>query len=180
MNLENLAFTGDEEVVGGVNHTEVYLIDRKKLTTISEPPTLDAAADLAEAATIAAAHVPEANLGFLKLQVIPKTGNVESVLAGEDDGKVYNNSFTFSVKGSSATALGLARAAKNKDLIALVKEIGGQIRQIGGKEIPARLSEATATLGGGAHDGRKMITFVISDTQGYPAPIYNAAIPLPA
>lgn len=178
--LASIAFTGDEENVGGVNHTEVYAIDRNDLDTIEEPSDLTTAVDLAEAGTISAAHMPATGKGFLKLQVIPKTGNIESTLAGEDDGKVYNNAFTFAIKTNKPEVVGLARWMKNQDMIFLVKEIGGNIRQIGGKEIPGRLTEATGTLGGGGHDGRKQISFTISDTQAYPAPVYTGAIPEPA
>lgn len=183
MDLEAIAFTGDEENVGGINHLEVYLIDRSKLTTIGEPPALDAdtpPADFDTLMKIVDPHVPAgASDGFRKITVIPKTGNVESTMAGEDDGKVFNNSFTFHVKTNATKVLGLCRWAKNRDLIALVKEIGGQIRQIGGKEIPARISENTATLGGGGHDGKKHASFVIMDTQAYPAPVYDTSIPEP-
>ena len=183
MNLEAIAFTGDEENVGGINHTELWLIDRDLLDTISEPPKMDAdvpPTDFDALMTIDTAHVPATGAGFRKIMAIPKTGNIESTLAGEDDGKVYNNAFTFQVKTNQAKVLGLLRWAANRNMVVLVKEIGGQIRQIGGKEIPARLMEATASLGGGGHEGKKHAAFTISDTQAYPAPIYSAAIPEPA
>lgn len=183
MNLEAIAFTGDEENVGGINHTEVYLIDRKELDTVEAPPGLDddpAPADFDTLMKIASPHVPAMGKGFLKVEVIPKTGNIESALAGEDGGKGYTNSFSFHVKGNSTKALGLLRWATNREIIALVKEVGGQIRQIGGSEIPAMLSEATSSLGGGTHEGKKHVAFTISDYQAYPAPVYAGAIPEPA
>ena len=101
MNLEAIAFTGDEENVGGINHTELWLIDRDLLDTISEPPKMDAdvpPASFDALMTIDTAHVPATGAGFRKIMAIPKTGNIESTLAGEDDGKVYNNAFTFRLK----------------------------------------------------------------------------------
>lgn len=183
MNLEAISFTGDEENVGGINHSEVWLIDRKLLDTVQSPPGLDddpAPADFDTLMTIDTAHVPATGKGFLKIEVLPKTGNVESTLAGEDGGKGYNNAFSFQVKGNSTKALGLLRWATNREIVALVKEIGGQIRQIGGAEIPGMLSEATSSLGGGGHDGKKHVAFTIGDYQAYPAPVYSAAIPEPA
>lgn len=180
MDLETIAFTGEEENVGGIVHTDVWLIDRKLLDTLEDPPALDTAAGLAEAATIAVAHVPAANEGFRKIEVVPKTGNIESTLAGETGGKVYNNVFAFGVKTNSAKVLGVCRWAKNRELVAICKEVGGPYRQIGSKEIPAELAELTASLGGGGHDGRKMVNFSISDTQAWVAPIYDAAIPEPS
>lgn len=183
MNLEEIAFTGDEENVGGVIHTEVWLIDYKKLTTIGAPPKMDAdtpPATFDALMKVATAHVPVASEGFRKIEVIPKTGNIESVLSGEEKGKGYANSFTFQVLGNSTKALGLARWAANRDLVALVKEQGGQIRQFGSDVIPAMLQEATATTGGGGHDGSKHVAFTISDYQAYPAPVYDQAIPTPS
>mgnify|MGYP000132568581 CR=1 FL=1 len=183
MDLEEVGFTGDEENVGGINHTEVYLIDRKHLDTIETPPGLDddpAPADFDTLMKIGTAHTPATGKGFIKIEVISKTGNVESTLAGEDGGKGYNNAFSFQVKGNSTKALGLLRWATNREIIALVKEIGGQIRQIGGSEIPAMLSEATSTLGGGTHEGKKHVAFTVADYQAYPAPVYDTDIPVPA
>ena len=102
MDLEAIAFTGDEENVGGINHLEVYLIDRKNLTTVVDPPNLDAStppADFDELMKIATAHTPASGQGFLKIEVIPKTGNVESTLVGEDGGKAFQNNFAFHIKG---------------------------------------------------------------------------------
>lgn len=177
--LSEIAWGGGDNV-GGIQHTHIYFAasDWFAAGGIKKPKTQSVAATLAELATISENHVFETGYGFMKLRATPKTGNVESPSAGEADGKVVNNVFTFMVPGSDAEVAGFRRRFQNRDGIWLVKEIDGTVRQIGSEEIPAIMETVTGTLGGGGHDGKKGRTFEIHDFQAYEAPVYSGTIQL--
>ncbi|MCO6501345.1 MAG: hypothetical protein J5I47_13350 [Vicingus serpentipes] len=177
--LAGLGWDGQDNV-GGIRHTEIYFAatDWFADNGIKKPSTHLGATSLEDLATISTSHVLLTGYGFMKITATPKTGNVESTLAGEDDGKVSNNKFTFMKPGSKAEVLGFQRKFQNRDGIWLVKEVDGQIRQIGSEEIPARMASVTNTLGGGGYDGKKGSTFEIEDFNAAPAPVYTGDIQL--
>lgn len=167
----------ESENVGGIQETEIYYILRKDLDTLSEPVDFDSASTVAEMATISAAHVPASGKGFKKITAIPETGEVASAMEGELDARVFKNSFNFSIKGNKDQVLGVQRQLKDKDMIVLVREFNGQLRQIGSKRHGARFETATGTLGGGARNGRRHNAFSIYDYAPYPSPVYSNEIP---
>lgn len=175
--LSTLAWGGGDNV-GGIQHTQIYFAAIDWFSAIKKPPTQSAATTLASLITISENHTFLTGYGFMKIKATPKTGNIESPSAGETDGKVVNNVFTFMIPGSEAAVGGFRRKFQNRDGIWLVKEVDGTIRQIGSEEIPAIMETVTGTLGGGGHDGKKGRTFEIHDFQAYEAPIYTGTIQL--
>ena len=175
--LAKVAWSGGDNI-GGIRHTEVFWAawDWFEDNGIKSPPKNIGATNLEDLATIAVDHVFKTGYGFMQLKATPKTGNIESASAGEADGKVKNNIFTFLIPGSDAKTLGFERLVMNRDGILLVKEACGQVRQIGSECIPAMLETSTHSLGGGGHDGKKGTTFEFHDFAPYSAPVYTGAI----
>ncbi len=177
--LQNIIFTPDDEGdnQGGIRHEFILVADLDDMSTVSEPASMDAASTFAELATISVDHVFDQN-GFMKIKATYEEGDLECAMAGEMDGKVFNNKLSFSIPGQAADHLGFKRWAKDRDLICLVQDKAGVYRQIGSIATPARFEEVTGSLGGGGSQGKKGTSFVISDHQPYPAPIYTGAIQL--
>lgn len=175
--LADLAWDGQDNV-GGVRHQDIYFAasDWFAANGIKAPKSFSVATALEDLATISETHAFKTGYGFMKITATPKTGNIESPQAGEDDGKVFNNTLAFVKPGSKGEVLGFQRKFQNRDGIWLVKEVDGTVRQIGSEAIPARMSAVTNSLGGGGHDGKKGATFEIMDFQAYPAPIYTGTI----
>lgn len=175
--LSDIAWGGGKNL-GGIVHTEIYVAKKSWFAEggIKAPKDNLGATALADLATISETHAFLTGYGFLKLKATPKTGNIESASAGELDGKVKNNIFSFMIPGADAEVLGFERFILNEDLIVLVKEACGQYRQIGSECVPARIENSTHTLGGGGYDGKKGTTFEIHDFQGYSAPVYTGSI----
>jgi hypothetical protein len=167
-----------QDNVGGIQHTQIYFAayDWFAANGIKKPKSHLAATTLAELATISDDHAFKTGYGFMKFRATPKTGNIESPSAGEADGKVANNTFSFMMPGTKAEVLGFRRKFQNRDGIWLVKEEDGTIRQLGSEAIPAIMETVTGTLGGGGHDGKKGTTFEIVDFNAVAAPIYTGSI----
>lgn len=175
--LSTLAWGGGDNV-GGTRNKKIYVAKASWFAAngIKAPKSHSVAVTLAELATISENHAFETGYGFMDLTITPRTGNIESPMSGELDGKVKNNVFSFMIPGSEAKVLGFERFVMNEDLIVLVPEVDGTYRQIGSEAIPARVETTTHTLGGGAHDGKKGTTFEVHDFAAYSAPIYSGTI----
>lgn len=172
---ENIDFCADQETAAGVSSVEIYGARVSDFDTIAEPPALGVATTLDEAATIGTAHTFTAPKGFFKLNILPDTGLVESTNEGEKGSKTNTNSFGGTLPGVTARNLGFVRKYQNVGMIFLVTQIDGKVRQIGSKNSPAYLSEASGTSGQKAGDING-IPVKFTDTQAYQAPIYTGAI----
>lgn len=169
--LENLDYCPTLEVSAGVSETGVYAASIYDFEEIKKVPSLDAAASLTAAGTIADSHVFKAGRGFHKVYINPDSGMIDSAHAGEKGNLTIGNSLTGSLPGTGARVVGWSRKYKNMPMIYIVKEKDGSVRQLGTEDSPAYMSELAATSGQKAGDA-KQTTVKISDTLPYMAPHY--------
>lgn len=173
--LENIEYCPEEEIAAGISPTEIFACPVSKFTTIAEPPALNVATTLAEAATISDPHTFTGDDGFFKINILPETGMVDSENQGEKGNKTNVNNFSGTLPGITARNLGLIRKYQNVGMIFIVTQIDGKKRQLGSKNSPAYLSEASASTGQKPGDING-IPVKFSDVQAFQAPIYTGVI----
>lgn len=172
---ENLDYCPTDEIAAGVSPVNIYGAFISDFDAIQELPALNVATSLAEAATIDTAHTFLTNKGFHKLNVLPDTGLVESVLVGEKGSKSVINSFAGTLPGTSARNKGYGRLVKNQGMIFLVTQINGDVVQIGSKNSPAYFEEYAPASGAKPEDVNG-VPFKISAVDVCPAPVYTGTI----
>ncbi|MGB5818830.1 MAG: hypothetical protein WBG90_05045 [Saonia sp.] len=172
---ENMDFCADQENAAGISPVEIYAARVQDFDTIEKPLALGVATTLVEAGSITTAHTFTAPKGFFKMSILPDTGSVETTNEGEKGSKTNTNSFGGTIPGNSARNVGFIRKYQNVGMIFLVKQINGDVRQIGSEDSPAYLSEASGNTGLKAGDING-IPVKFSDVQAYPAPVYTGAI----
>lgn len=172
---ENIDFCPDTENPAGISSVEIFAARVSDFDTIAEPSKLGVATSLTEAGSITEAHTFPASKGFFKINIMPDTGSVETTNEGEKGSKTNTNTFGGTLQGNSARNIGFIRKYQNVGMIFLVTQINGEIRQIGSKNSPAYLSEATGSTGLKAGDVNGM-PIKFADVQAYPAPVYTAAV----
>ena len=175
--VKNISFAGGENV-GGVQHSQFYLARLDWFLSIKKTKTRDTAVTAAELVTISDSHTFNTGYGFIQVTATMKTGNLESKSAGDLDGKVKNDVVSFAIAGSKASQLAFEKDNLNEDLILLITEIDGTVRQIGSAEIPARMETTNHSIGGGGFDGKKGSTYEVHGWGAGSAPIYTGAITL--
>ena len=173
--LEHIDYCPADEIAAGTTTTEIYAAPLSEFLAIIAPPALNVATTLSEAATIVGPHTFTSPAGFIKLNILPDTGNVESPMVGEKGSKSFANSFGGTLPGTSARNLGFGRKYKNVPMIFLVKQNNGDIRQIGSETRGAYFEEFTPASGAKPEDVNG-IPFKITDVQAYPAPVYTGTI----
>lgn len=172
---ENMDFCADQENPAGISPVEIYAARVQDFDTIAKPLALGVAVSLVEAGSINDPHTFTAPKGFFKINILPDTGSVETTNEGEKGSKTNTNYFGGTIPANSARNIGFIRKYQNVGMIFLVKQLNGDVRQIGSEDSPAYLSEATGNTGLKAGDINGM-PVKFSDVQAYPAPVYTAAI----
>ncbi|WP_421801773.1 hypothetical protein [Flagellimonas sp.] len=172
---ENIDFCADQENPAGISPVEIYCARVIDFDTIEKPTALGAALTLVEAGSITAAHTFTAPKGFFKINILPDTGSVETTNEGEKGSKTNTNVFSGTLPGNSARNIGFIRKYQNVGMIFIVKQINGEMRQIGSQDSPAYLTEASGTTGLKAGDINGM-PVKFADVQSYPAPVYTGTI----
>jgi len=172
---ENMDFCADQENAAGISPVEIYAARVIDFDAIIKPLALGVAVSLEEAGSITGPHTFTAPKGFFKISILPDTGSVETANEGEKGAKTNTNSFSGTIPGNSARNIGFIRKYQNVGMIFLVKQINGDVRQIGSEDSPAYLSEASGSTGLKAGDING-IPVKFTDVQAYPAPVYTGAI----
>jgi len=172
---ENIDFCADQENPAGISPVEIYAARVIDFETIIKPAALGVATTLELAGSIVDPHAFPAGKGFFKINILPDTGSVETTNEGEKGSKTNTNVFSGTLPGNSARNIGFIRKYQNVGMIFLVKQINGEIRQIGSEDSPAYLTEASGTTGLKAGDINGM-PVKFADVQSYPAPVYTGTI----
>ena len=120
--MKSISFGGGENV-GGTRHIDIMIAKREWFATIGETKNREDALTFEELVTISTDHTFLTDYGFIKTKITPKTGNIESASAGEMDGKVKNDIFSFNVAGSTAEVLGFEKYFLNEDLDLMGKHL---------------------------------------------------------
>jgi hypothetical protein len=130
---------------------------------------------LSDLVTIKDNYVLKSGKDLIKLYVTLETGKLDSETQGEFDGMSFLNKLEFLIPGSTPTALGFARLAKNGSWIWFVPLIDGQKRVVGHRNYPAKLVSAPHTTGQKSAD-RKAGTYTFQSAWSGPAPIFTGRI----
>lgn len=171
------------EPTGGINHRKikVALLDWFETDGVKAPKPLcdsveaNEATTFAEMATISEDHVFKTGYGFMTIEAIQETVDIESAPIGEKRRKLFENKSNIQVAGSNADLLGFSRWIKNKDVVVLLPETeSGNYRQIG-SEAYAAMIEVTGKIEATVEGGNTQ-SYVVSDKQVFQAPIYAGTV----
>lgn len=158
--------------------TDMWLAAADDVANIPKFKSELAGTDPGDSVTIGEAFTMVALKYFKKFKIIAQSGKVDDNLTGEIGGKTFESMFTFQIAGTKADQLEFAKCVANGCLIALPKEKSGQIRVLGSKDDYAWIESIALTTGQKPGDLRGG-TYVIKSVQGYPAPVYDAALAIP-
>lgn len=180
MNLEDLGGEIEEPISGLA--TKVWYAKRKDFETIvdtkkmeDENPANEAQSN-EELMVITDNHVFKSTKCFKTIDLIQETGELKTKSIGPKSGKLFENSITIEIAGSSAAVLGFMRAIKNGDLIVLAEEVGtGNIRQLGWSKYGAEASDLEHEIGT-ALEGKNSAKITFKDKNFGPASIYKGEI----
>ena len=171
MDLEDVVWPNGQNNDGGLA-TVLYVARASDFTTIRWIP--DAPASLEEKVTITTDHVFASGKCFKKISCTLEKGQLVSTLGGERNSHSYENMATIAQPGNKKLMLGLLEEFKNDDLIVLVKELDGQVRQLGWEDVPAHLDTGETTTGTAVTDFKgSTLTF---KSIGRIAPVYEGEI----
>lgn len=131
----------------------------------------------ADLVTITADIIMKAGKQFHSIYVTLEEGDLKHEGQGETDSMSYKNTLEFSHPGSKAEVLGFAQWVKNNNIVFLVPEVDGQVRLLGSRAYPAKLSAAPGGTGKKSTDGKKT-TFTFHSSRKGPAPIFKGHVQL--
>ena len=131
-----------------------------------------------DGATIGEVYTMASGKLFKEFTIIPLSGEVTDTLVGEVGGKTFESTFDFMIAGTKADQLEFAKCIANGCLIAIVPEKSGQRRVLGDKDDHAFVESIVLKTGKKGGDVRAG-TYQIKSVQGYPAPVYDAALAIP-
>lgn len=173
LDLEDVVWPNGQNNDGGLA-TVLYVARKSDMTTIRWVP--DSPADLEAKVTITTDHVFASGKCFKKVSCTLEKGQLVSNLVGERNSHSFENMATVGFAGNLKKALGLLEEFKNDDLIVLVKELNGQVRQLGWEDVPAHVETAETTTGQAVADFKG--TNLTFKSIGRIAPVYEGAIQL--
>lgn len=180
ISLENI---GGESCEPTGSISRLWIANYNHATTIPELPAIcgdTPAASLEAAGTISGDIVFGTDQGFVEVDFVEETGSLTAPMIGEKKRRLFENTATVEIEGSSAKAIGFSRVSKNMDLLAIVEMADtGEMRLIGGNRAPAWME----TIENGVEalrEGKNYTTYSIKDKVKSPAPIYTGVLSLQA
>ncbi len=176
--IENLPQYVNEDIASGVSETQVFAATVYDIETFPRPLKVgEAGFTLSKAVVITDDIVFKADRGFFQLTVQTETGEVKNGLGGNKGNKKAKNMFEFYVANNNAGNLGFLDTYRNVPMIMVILENTGRYRIIGSVKSPAYMETGDATSGKGPDDDNG-IQYIISDSSGRVAPIYEGNITL--
>ncbi len=167
---ESLKYCPGEPSTPGIRQA-VYYVPKRAITTY---PTLAASAESATGIAPLVEYngnfVLAADEKFLRLDLIPEKGMVDSEPQGEDYFRTYLNKITLTHPKNDVAATAFARQALNDDLLYVVQQRDGKWRILGNEMFSTKTSPKLST-GEGATSA-KGLTIEIEVTDVCPAPFY--------
>ena len=180
MNLEDLGGESAEPISGLA--TKAWYAKRSDFETIVDTKKMEdenpnnVAQNYAELMEITENHVFKTTKCFKTIDLIQETGEIKTKSIGANGGKLFENSISMELAGSSAEILGFMRAIKNEPIILLVEEVGtSNIRQLGWSKYAAEASELEHDLST-ALEGKNSLKITFKDKNLGPASIYKGEI----
>lgn len=109
------------------------------------------------------------------IYVTLEEGELKHESQGEMDSMSFKNVLEFAHPGSKGTQLGFAQWVKNNNIVFLVPEVDGQVRLLGHRAYPAKMTGAPGTTDKKAA-GAKKTTFTFQSSRKGPAPIFKGKV----
>lgn len=152
---------------GKGSYDTVYLAPKDWFATIGTVGTVGAGASM----EITTDHTFTVGKGFVKIYATDGSISLTTETVGAKDSRGVKNTLSFRVPGEDKELLEFANESVKDEMIILVKECGGTVRQLGNDCRGAELFSAFAS---GDKEGAKEHTFTAEIYS--PAPVYSGAI----
>ena len=179
MDTQDLTHTAGSDNTPGIQQ-QVFYAPLEDIATLPAPDKDDSASTtgtFADLVTITADIIMKPGKQFRSIYVTLEEGDLKHEGQGETDSMSYKNSLEFAHPGSKPEALGFAQWVKNNNIVFLVPEVDGQVRLLGSRAYPAKLSSAPGGTGKKSTDGKKT-TFTFHSSRKGPAPIFKGKVEL--
>lgn len=124
--------------------TEIFFAPKSDFEIIQAPG--------ADGVTISASHVFKPGKGFYKMYNSLETGELNSEMKGNIDGRYQAQKYAGHVPGIRAAVASIIRKAQNVEMIVLVKEANTKVIQLGDNTYPAYMAVGAKTGKAGADD----------------------------
>lgn len=161
---------------------QVFYAPIEDILTLPAPDIDDSASDTGtfeDLVTITKNIVLKPGKQFRSIYVTLEDGELKHEGQGETDSMSFKNTLEFAHPGTKPQQLGFAQWCKNNNLVFLVPEVDGQVRVLGTRAYPAKLTSAPGSTGKKSTDGRKT-TFTFHSSRKGPAPIFVGKVMLHA
>lgn len=178
MNLEDIDHTDGSDNTAGIGQ-DIWVAKLADIETMPSPILDDSTGNgvLSDLVTISDNIVMKAGKAFNKIRVTLETSALDGVIQGNMDGKSFKNSISGQIAGNKAQALGFLQWAKNSSLIAIIEELDGQVRVLGHRAYPAKLTAGSANTGAKTADDRA-VKFTLESVRKGPAPVFTGKVEL--
>lgn len=176
---EDIGYCPSDEPTGGVSPVDGYLADISWVKEEAKLKEFKEATSYDELATIVGTHTFADGKGFLQVQILPETGEVNANGVGQKGQKSFVNEYSGTISGIGKKPSGFMRYWKNRNLIYIVRDNNGVLRQIGSVANPATFEELNL-LSGKKGDDLVGVNFKVSAPSKAAAPIYEGTIAKPA
>jgi len=177
VDTQDLTHKSGSDNTPGIQQT-VFYAPIEDIETLPKPDVDDSASDtgtFADLVTITKDIVMKPGKKFKSIYVTLEDGELKHEGQGETDSMSYKNSLEFAHPGTKPEQLGFAQWCKNSNLVFLVPEVDGQVRVLGTRAYPAKLTSAPGSTGKKSTDGRKT-TFNFHSSRKGPAPIFKGKV----
>lgn len=109
------------------------------------------------------------------IYVTLEEGELKHESQGEMDSISFKNVLEFTHPGSKPEVLGFAQWVKNNNIVFLVPEVDGQVRLLGHRAYPAKMTGAPGSTDKKAA-GAKKTTFTFQSSRKGPAPVFKGKV----
>lgn len=157
----------------GGTETEITFIDEHGIENWPAFLAQLGAGDAGQGVTLDGNITLKAGYHMHKYPVTTYTGEIKDDLVGDIDSKSFTSSILFQMKTTDAVVLEHAAITANGCWVCLMKENSGQVRVVGRKGNPAKMSQIAATTGSGDNPKRFVAFTVESKNNATPAPVYT-------
>lgn len=175
MDTQDLVHKSGSDNTPGIQQT-IFYTTLDNIVTLPLPDKDDSASDtgtFADLVTITKDIVVKKPLN--SIYVTLEEGELKHESQGEIDSMSFKNVLEFAHPGSKPEVLGFAQWVKNNNIVFLVPEVDGQVRLLGHRAYPAKMTGApgsTDKKSGGA----KKTTFTFQSSRKGPAPIFKGKV----
>lgn len=179
MDTQDLTHVSGSDNTPGIQQT-IYYAPLEDIETLPLPDVDDSASKTGtfeDLVTITKNIVMKPGKQLRSIYVTLEEGELKHESQGEMDSMSFKNVLEFAHPGSKPAQLGFAQWVKNNNIVFLVPEVDGQVRLLGHRAYPAKMTGAPGTTDKKAA-GAKKTTFTFQSSRKGPAPIFAGKVAL--